>query len=218
MRSRVELFEQIRRDQRLDEVSIRELADRHRVHRRTARQALAAAVPPPRKVCPVRRRPALDAWATVIDAWLIGDKNIPRKQRHTARRIWQRLVAEHQATLSMVHDTFDHTSQLKLISTRFGVPVPNLTAWRNSTVGDMTSTFNFAVPPNPSPPNLGHPVLGALPKLPQCIPNVVLGTIGLNPNPVTGEIAEAIPYRVPYPQTMPTQETAPARGIPSGLC
>ena len=40
--------------------------------------------------------------ATVIDAWLIADKDAPRKQRHTARRIWQRLVAEHQATLSEV--------------------------------------------------------------------------------------------------------------------
>ena len=37
--------------------------------------------------------------ATVIDAWLIADKDAPRKQRHTARRVWQRLVAEHQATL-----------------------------------------------------------------------------------------------------------------------
>jgi transposase len=102
MRSRVELFEQIRRDRRLDEVSIRELADRHGVHRRTVRQALGAAVPPPRRVYPVRRRPAIDPWTTVIDAWLIEDKDVPRKQRHTARRVWQRLVAEHQATLSEV--------------------------------------------------------------------------------------------------------------------
>ena len=41
MRSRVELFEQIRRDRRVEDLSIRELADRHRVHRRTVRQALA---------------------------------------------------------------------------------------------------------------------------------------------------------------------------------
>ncbi len=47
-----------------------------------------------------------------------------------------------------------HTSTLKLIRARFGVPVPNLTAWRDATVGDMTSTFNFAAPPNPSKPNL----------------------------------------------------------------
>ena len=102
MRSRVELFEKIRRDRRLDDLSIRELADRHGVHRRTVRQALAAAVPPPRRVYPVRPRPAIDPWVTVIDAWLIADKDAPRKQRHTARRVWQRLVAEHQATLSEV--------------------------------------------------------------------------------------------------------------------
>ena len=55
MRSRVELFEKIRRDRRLDDVSIRELADRHGVHRRTVRQALDDAVPPPRKVYPVKQ-------------------------------------------------------------------------------------------------------------------------------------------------------------------
>ena len=102
MRSRVELFEKIRRDRRLDELSIRELADRHGVHRRTVRQALAAAVPPPRKVYPARPRPAIDPWVTVIDGWLIEDKDAPHKQRHTARRVWQRLVAEHQATCSEV--------------------------------------------------------------------------------------------------------------------
>jgi Protein of unknown function (DUF664) len=50
VRSRVELFERIRRDSRVEHLSIRELADRHGVHRRTVRQALGSAVPPPRKV------------------------------------------------------------------------------------------------------------------------------------------------------------------------
>ena len=49
MRSRVELFEQIRRARRLEDLSIRELAEQHRVHRRTVRQALESALPPPRK-------------------------------------------------------------------------------------------------------------------------------------------------------------------------
>jgi transposase len=102
VRSRVELFEQIRRDRRLEQLSIRELADRHCVHRRTVRQALESAVPPPRKTYPPRRRPAIDPFVTVIDGWLIADKDAPRKQRHTARRVWQRLVAEHQATLAEV--------------------------------------------------------------------------------------------------------------------
>jgi transposase len=98
----VELFEQIRRDRREESMSIRELAVRHGVHRRTVRQALASAVPPQRKVYPPRSRPAIDPWREVIDAWLIADREVPRKQRHTARRIWQRLVAEHGARLAEV--------------------------------------------------------------------------------------------------------------------
>ena len=101
-RSRVELFEQIRRDRRLEGLSIRELADNHHVHRRTVRQALASAVPPPRKSYPRRPRPAIEAYVEVIDEWLVKDREVPRKQRHTARRVWQRLVAEHGATLAEV--------------------------------------------------------------------------------------------------------------------
>src|SRR5690348_4851075 len=101
-RSRVELFEQIRRDERAGGLSIRELAAKHHVHRRTVRQALASPVPPPRKVYPPRPRPAVGAYAQVIDGWLVADQGVPRKQRHTARRVWQRLVAEHGATLAEV--------------------------------------------------------------------------------------------------------------------
>jgi len=101
-RSRVELFEAIRRDRRIDGLSVRELADKHGVHRRTVRQALANAVPPPRKAYPRRSRPAMDPWVEVVDSWLLGDRGMPRKQRHTARRVWQRLVAEHGASLAEV--------------------------------------------------------------------------------------------------------------------
>jgi transposase len=101
-RSRVELFEQIRKDRRVEGASIRELAGRHGVHRRTVRQALEAAVPPQRKACPRRARPAIDPYAAVIDSWLLADRQVPRKQRHTARRVWQRLIAEHGATVSEV--------------------------------------------------------------------------------------------------------------------
>jgi len=92
-------FEAIRRDRR-DGWSIRELADRHSVHRRTVKQALSSAVPPPRKPYQPRPRPSLDDWTEIIDGWLIADQQVPRKQRHTARRVWQRLVAEHQAVVS----------------------------------------------------------------------------------------------------------------------
>jgi hypothetical protein len=98
----VELFEQIRRDWRAGGSPIRELAVRHHVHRRTVRQAVASAAPPPRKAYPQRPRPALDPYTQVIDEWLLADRDVPRKQRHTARRVWQRLVAEHGASVAEV--------------------------------------------------------------------------------------------------------------------
>ena len=68
--------------------SIRELAVWHHVHRRTVRQALASAVPPPRKAYPRRPRPAIGPYAAVIEEWLVADRDVPPEQRHTARRIW----------------------------------------------------------------------------------------------------------------------------------
>jgi transposase len=91
----VELFEQIRRDRDREGLSIRALARRHGVHRRAVRQALASPLPPPRKRPEGRPAPRLGAYRQVIDGWLEADREAPRKQQHTARRIWQRLVDEH---------------------------------------------------------------------------------------------------------------------------
>ena len=96
MKARVELFASIRRDARLEDVSVRELARRHGVHRRTVRAALASADPPPRKR-PVRAAPRLDPFKPLIDGMLTEDLQAPRKQRHTARRVLARLIEEHRA-------------------------------------------------------------------------------------------------------------------------
>lgn len=95
-RSKVQLYEQIRKARERDGASIRELSRRFHVHRRDVRSALASAVPPTRKAAE-RPAPVLDRWKPVIDAWLEADRAAPRKQRHTGRRVWQRLVEEHQA-------------------------------------------------------------------------------------------------------------------------
>jgi phospholipase C len=52
--------------------------------------------------------------------------------------------------------TFDHTSLLRFLETRFGAEVPNLTAWRRSVTGDLTGAFNFAKV-NASVPSLPQP-------------------------------------------------------------
>jgi transposase len=100
MGSRVELFEQIRRDRDREDLSIRALAERHGVHRRAVRQALAAPLPPQRKRPEGRPAPKLGGYRELIDGWLKADRDAPRKQRHTARRIWERLSSEHGAQVS----------------------------------------------------------------------------------------------------------------------
>ncbi len=86
MGSRVEQFEQIRRDREREGLSIRALAARHGVHRRAVRQALASPVPPPKRSPTSRPAPKLGAYRELIDQWLVDDLEAPRKQRHTASR------------------------------------------------------------------------------------------------------------------------------------
>ncbi len=50
-------------------------------------------------------------------------------------------------------ETFDHTSIIRFLETWTGVVEPNISAWRRSLCGDLTSAFNFAAP-DPSYPNL----------------------------------------------------------------
>lgn len=92
--TKVELFAAIRRDSRMEKLSIRALARKYRVHRRVVREALSSPWPKPRKKLPPRRS-RLDAFKPAIDAMLRADLTAPRKQRHTSRRIFDRLVAEH---------------------------------------------------------------------------------------------------------------------------
>jgi len=68
-------------------------------------------------------------------------------------------------------DLFDHTSILRFLEARFGAEVPNLSAWRRATVGDLTSSFNFAVP-DYSVPNLPSTAPGIPEIIQQCAANL----------------------------------------------
>jgi transposase len=96
----VEQVEAIRRAYFVEDKSVRAIARELRHGRRVIREALAGDIPQPRRYRLSRRkpRPVLDPVAPIIEAWLSADLTAPRKQRHTAKRIYDRLVAEHGFT------------------------------------------------------------------------------------------------------------------------
>jgi hypothetical protein len=91
------LFTEIRRDAGQAGLSVRALADRHGVHRRTVREALASPVPAPRKR-PTGRTSKLDPFKDAIGTVLQQEADNPDQPARTAKEIFEWLVAEHGAT------------------------------------------------------------------------------------------------------------------------
>ena len=91
---KVEQFELMRKDFEKEGLSVRGIAAKYGVHRRTVRQAVESSVPPERKV-PQRSSPVLTVeMKDFVETILGNDKWAPRKQRHSAHRIYQRIRDE----------------------------------------------------------------------------------------------------------------------------
>jgi len=102
--SKVELYAAIRHDARVEGLSSRALSAKYGVGRRTVALALESVWPAPRKQLPPRIS-RLDPFKATIDGILREDLDVPRKQRHTVKRVFDRLIDEHDArgvTYSMV--------------------------------------------------------------------------------------------------------------------
>jgi phospholipase C len=95
----------------------------------------------------------------------------------------------------------DHTSTLRLIEARFGVTVPNLSAWRRSVTGDFTGALNFTSAPVTAVPPLPSTSIGSnLTVVEEAVLNALAGTLDVG-----------IDYPLPTSNSMPAQETTPVR-------
>src|SRR5262245_45198081 len=94
----MEQWAEIRRRVLTNEISQREACRQYAIHWLTLTKILAPEEPPGDRRSRPPRRPKIDLVLPVIRAILDADRSAPRKQRHTAHRIWQRLRDEHAFT------------------------------------------------------------------------------------------------------------------------
>ena len=91
----VEVYLRVRRAVMVEGMSIREAAREFGLHRDTVRKMLAYSVPPGYRRQTPPHRPKLEPYTGVIDQILQKDHSVPKKQRHTAKRIFERLRDEY---------------------------------------------------------------------------------------------------------------------------
>src|SRR3981189_362545 len=91
----VELYAQVRYAVQIEGVSRREAARRFGIDPRTVAKMLAFSVPPEYPRGRPLARPNLDPFTGIIDRILAEDESRPKKQRHTSKRIFERLRDEH---------------------------------------------------------------------------------------------------------------------------
>src|SRR5947207_29825 len=91
----VELYAQVRYAVQIEGLSRREAARRYGIDPRTVAKMLAFSVPPGYRRSRPPARPKLDPFTGIIDGILAADEGRPRKQRHTSKRIFERLRDEH---------------------------------------------------------------------------------------------------------------------------
>src|ERR1700675_1611286 len=91
----VELYAQVRFAVQIEGLSRREAARRYGIDPRTVAKMLAFSVPPGYRRSRAPARPKLDPLTGIIDQLLLEDEGRPKKQRHTSKRIFERLRDEH---------------------------------------------------------------------------------------------------------------------------
>ena len=94
----MEFYAAVRRSVYVEGLSERAAARRFGLARETVRKMLRYRLPPGYRRAKPIRCPKLDAFTGVIDQILTDDQQRPKKQRHTAKRIWERLCVEHAFT------------------------------------------------------------------------------------------------------------------------
>ena len=91
----MELWTEVRRRVLTGEIGKREACRQYQLHWQTLEKILGHVEPPGYRRAKRRKRPKMEPFLPLMAEMLEADRRAPKKQRHTAKRIFDRLVAEH---------------------------------------------------------------------------------------------------------------------------
>ncbi len=106
MYKNMEMWTKVRRSVLIDKMSKREACKKYKIHWETLQKILANPEPPKDRRKTAREKPILGPCLPIIHEILEADKEAPKKQRHTAKRIFERLCSEEGYTgkITVVQD------------------------------------------------------------------------------------------------------------------
>ena len=92
---KVGLYRRVRQAYYVENKSIRDISRTHGLHRDTIRKMLQYSAPPGYRRSRPALKPKLDPFREIINTILKEDENRPKKQRHTAKRVFDRIRDEY---------------------------------------------------------------------------------------------------------------------------
>ena len=144
----VGLYRRVRQASVHKGMSIHEISRVYGLHRETVRKMLRFSIPPGYQRKQPPRKPKLDPFTGVIDAIIQSDKNRPKKQRHTAKRIFERLGAEHgyRGGYTIVKD---YVRERRLSSREMFVPLSHSPGHGQADFGEALALIGGVLSVNP---------------------------------------------------------------------
>ena len=118
----VDQKESIRRLYFIKRHSIRRIAEEFHHSRKTVRKAIANASIPQYHLAAAKPNPVMGPYLDIVKGWLEADKSQPPKQRHTAHRIYERLVREYGFT-GAERTVREHVAKLKQTLEELSIPL-----------------------------------------------------------------------------------------------
>ena len=130
----------IRLDVLVHNMSIKKACEKYELNYRTIRKVLDNPEPPAHRKKTVRPKPKLEPFIPIIHEIIESDKTVHKKQRHTGRKIFERLRDEHdyEGGITVVKDEI---RRYKLSQSEVFMPLHHAPGWAQFDFGEAKAVY-----------------------------------------------------------------------------